>query len=460
MGHLRISGRVDLLRALADVHGSDADAFAVEDMAALAALLDLHPQPPAAASVRIEGGGKLGAQAEGNAGDPVDDRAPTPAPGRRPPLRARFFVVLESSELPARASPQIAPSLTPLTAADCGPLNPNEPPPIPPLVPRTRLWPALRRSLSPARSGGVDVPALTRRLSRAESIRRLPHATRHRAVGEVWVVFDIAQRLIPYEQDFADIIDEVRRLLGAANVCLWRVSEVPDAVLSVSRGRTEVEADGVGGRIPAPPAGTPVLILGDLGLLSREGVAAPQWVAFCRRLATVGARPVAWVPVSPQGVTREAARYAQVHCLGAGDLRPVKPYRCAVQVQWPDDALRRLSPKSAMAKALAYGRKRWDALTRYTGEGMAEIDNNIAERAIRSIAIGRKNWLFAGSKAGGERAAAIYSVIETAKLNGVEPQAYIADVIEKIASGWPASRWGDLMPWNWQPEQQQIAQAA
>ncbi|MDX3911457.1 MAG: IS66 family transposase, partial [Sphingobium sp.] len=125
-----------------------------------------------------------------------------------------------------------------------------------------------------------------------------------------------------------------------------------------------------------------------------------------------------------------------------------------------DDALRRLSPKSAMAKALAYGRKRWDALTRYTEEGMAEIDNNIAERAIRSIAIGRKNWLFAGSKAGGERAAAIYSVIETAKLNGVEPQAYIADVIEKIASGWPASRWDELMPWNWQPEQQQIAQAA
>jgi len=342
MGHLRISGRADLLRALADVHGSDADAFAVKDMAALAALLDLHPQPPAAASVRIEGGGKPGAQTEGNADDPVDDRAPTPAPGRRPPLQARFFVVLESSELPARASPQIAPSLTPLTAADCGPLNPNEPLPIPPLVPRTRLWPALRRSLSPARSGGVDVPALTRRLSRAESIRRLPHATRHRAVGEVWVVFDIAQRLIPYELDFADIIDEVRRLLGAANVRLWRVSEVPDAVLSVSRGRAEVEAERVGGRIPAPPAGTPVLILGDLGLLSRDGVAAPQWVAFCRRLATVGARPVAWVPVSPQRVTREAARYAQVHCLGAGDLRPVKPHRCAVQVQWPDDALRRL----------------------------------------------------------------------------------------------------------------------
>jgi hypothetical protein len=114
-----------------------------------------------------------------------------------------------------------------------------------------------------------------------------------------------------------------------------------------------------------------------------------------------------------------------------------------------DDALRRLSPKSAMAKAIAYGRKRWDALTRYLDEGTAEIDNNAAERAMRAIAIGRKNWLFAGSIAGGERAAAIYSIIETAKLNNVEPQAYIADVIEKIAGGWPASRWNELMPWNW-----------
>lgn len=125
-----------------------------------------------------------------------------------------------------------------------------------------------------------------------------------------------------------------------------------------------------------------------------------------------------------------------------------------------DDALRRLSPKSAMAKALAYGRKRWTALTRFLDEGTAEIDNNIAERAIRSIAIGRKNWLFAGSKAGGERAAALYSVIETAKLNGIEPQAYIADVIEKIASDWPASRWDELMPWNWTAGQAPVSMAA
>jgi hypothetical protein len=70
---------------------------------------------------------------------------------------------------------------------------------------------------------------------------------------------------------------------------------------------------------------------------------------------------------------------------------------------------------------------------------------------MRSAAIGRKNWLFAGSKVGGERAAVIYSVIETCKLNGIEPQAYINDVIAKIAADWPASHGDELMPWNWQP---------
>jgi len=118
-----------------------------------------------------------------------------------------------------------------------------------------------------------------------------------------------------------------------------------------------------------------------------------------------------------------------------------------------DDALRRLSPKAAMAKAIVYGTKRWPALTRFTGDGRLEIDNNIAERSMRGIAVGRRNWLFAGSKLGGERAAAIYTIIETCKLNGVEPQAYIADIIAKIAADWPAARWDELMPWNWQPPQ-------
>ena len=93
-----------------------------------------------------------------------------------------------------------------------------------------------------------------------------------------------------------------------------------------------------------------------------------------------------------------------------------------------DDALRKLAPKSLMTKAIRYGTKRWDAFTRFLDDGRLEIDNNIAERA-----------------------AAIYSTIETAKMNGLEPQAYIADVIAKIAADWPAARWDELLPWNWQP---------
>src|SRR3546814_5777621 len=77
---------------------------------------------------------------------------------------------------------------------------------------------------------------------------------------------------------------------------------------------------------------------------------------------------------------------------------------------------------------------------------------------MRCVALGRKNWLFAGSKAGGDRAAAIYSVIESAKLNCLEPQAYIADVMAKIAGNWPAARWDELMPWNWQRSEEHTSE--
>ena len=122
-----------------------------------------------------------------------------------------------------------------------------------------------------------------------------------------------------------------------------------------------------------------------------------------------------------------------------------------------DDALLRLSPKAEVAKACRYGVKLWPALTRFLDDGRLEIDNGVAERALRGVAIGRRNWLFAGSQAGGERAAALYTVIETAKANGVDPQVYIADVMAKVAAGWPAARWDELMPWNWQAEPARLA---
>jgi hypothetical protein len=91
---------------------------------------------------------------------------------------------------------------------------------------------------------------------------------------------------------------------------------------------------------------------------------------------------------------------------------------------------------------------RWPAPTRCFADGRLEIDNNPAERALRGVAVGRKNYLFAGSDRGGERAAAIYSLIETAKLNDLDPQAWLRDVLERIADH-PNNRIGELLPWNW-----------
>ena len=115
---------------------------------------------------------------------------------------------------------------------------------------------------------------------------------------------------------------------------------------------------------------------------------------------------------------------------------------------WIEATLPRLSAKAELAKAMRYALGRWTALSRYIDDGTVEIDNNAAERSIRGIALGRKNWLFAGSDAGGERAAAIYSLIETAKLNGIDPEAYLRSALARVADH-PINRVAELLPWNW-----------
>jgi hypothetical protein len=114
---------------------------------------------------------------------------------------------------------------------------------------------------------------------------------------------------------------------------------------------------------------------------------------------------------------------------------------------WLDRTLQNLSAKSDMAGALRYALTRWTALTRYLDDGTIEIDNNAAERALRVVALGRKNYLFAGSNNGGERAAAIYSLLGTAKLNRINPERYLRYVLTHIADH-PINRIGELLPWN------------
>lgn len=112
-----------------------------------------------------------------------------------------------------------------------------------------------------------------------------------------------------------------------------------------------------------------------------------------------------------------------------------------------DASLATISGRSELAGAIRYGRSRWPALTRYLDDGRLEISNNAAERSIRPLALGRKNYLFAGSDIGGVRAAAAYTLIETAKLNGLDPEAYLRDILGRIADH-PINRIAELLPWN------------
>ena len=115
--------------------------------------------------------------------------------------------------------------------------------------------------------------------------------------------------------------------------------------------------------------------------------------------------------------------------------------------QWLDATLARVSGKSDLALAIRYALSRWNALTLVLRDGRVCLDNNAAERAMRPITLGRKNWLFAGSDAGGERAAAIYSLTETAKLNGLDPEDYLRQVLARIAEH-PVQLVHELLPWN------------
>ena len=117
---------------------------------------------------------------------------------------------------------------------------------------------------------------------------------------------------------------------------------------------------------------------------------------------------------------------------------------------WFDGQLKLISGKSDLAKAIRYARSRWEALTCYLADGRLELSNNAAENAIRPVALGRKNWLFAGSDAGGERAAVFYTLIRTAKLNSVEPEAYLREVLTRIGEH-PINAINALLPWNMFP---------
>ena len=164
-------------------------------------------------------------------------------------------------------------------------------------------------------------------------------------------------------------------------------------------------------------------------------------------------------PIASEALARIAALYAiekTIRGRSADERRAVRQERSKPLVlalkAWFEQQLVRVSAKATIAEHLRYALNHWDGLTRFLDDGRIELDTNIVERSIRPIVLNRKNALFAGHDQGAENWACIASLVETCKLNGVDPQAYLTDVLTKLVNLWPASRVDELMPWAWAAE--------
>jgi len=297
--------RADLLHAL-ELAGDDGDTER-----RYAGALAFFERPPDAVStsivVRPEAEARV---ATGSA------HAATPEPAATDRLQAPLFAITACRRLdvPADSDDTLKPS--PLTPAQCAPrATDGSAAPFVPLVRRTRLWPALKRSALEVRQSGLDMPRLLRELARARPVRRLPNRRQAIWGGELVVIWDRAPHLLPYQEDFQEIVDDLLLQRGKAGCTLWLVDGSPQQVTWRWPARAGAAAFAA---IPRPPAGTRVLILSDTGALAGWPGAARTWAEFTRRLAQHGAQPVVWAPLAPAQIEVELARRAHVFCLQAG----------------------------------------------------------------------------------------------------------------------------------------------
>lgn len=168
-----------------------------------------------------------------------------------------------------------------------------------------------------------------------------------------------------------------------------------------------------------------------------------------------GDKPNLVYPVAVEAVKRIDALFdieREINGLSPAQRHAVRQERSVPLVteleRWMIETRDKLSRGHDLSKAFNYILRRWSSFTRFLDDGRICLSNNAAERALRGIALGRKSWLFCGSDRGGQRAAVLYSLIASAKLNDIDPQAWLADILARIAAH-PAQRIDDLLPWNW-----------
>jgi transposase len=243
-----------------------------------------------------------------------------------------------------------------------------------------------------------------------------------------------------------------------------RAGEHPQQHLASWRGILQADAYSGYGKLYDVDRGLPILEAACWAHARRKFFVLADIAAGARRRAR-GRIPQVISPIALEAVQRIDALFEIER--GINRLPPEQrlvvrqaqsaPLAAALEA-WMREERRKLSRHADLAGAMDYMLKRWASFTRFIDDGRICLSNNAAERALRGLALGRKNWLFAGSDRGGQRAAFLYSLIVTAKLNDVDPQAWLADVLARIADH-PANRIDELLPWNW-AAQQSAAEAA
>ena len=188
-------------------------------------------------------------------------------------------------------------------------------------------------------------------------------------------------------------------------------------------------------------------------LLSRTSPDA-SWAQWRRQWFDIAKSPPA--PIATEVLKRIAELYqieAEIRGKSANERQVVRQEKTqplvAALKTWLEKTLVQVASGSSIAQAIRYGLNRSDGLARFLDDGCTEIDSNTVERSIRPIALNRKNALFAGSDEGAENWAMLASLIETCKLHGVNPEAYLTDVLTKLVNNWPNSRLAELTPWAW-----------